>query len=156
MIEQRARFRAGAGPLGLRRQPGRRRGRRVRARACPGSGTGREENFDFAGYVTGFDPAALHGTRARCARGSGSRPDEKLCLVTVGGSGVGAPLLRRVLDAVPLARRLVPELRFLFVTGPRIDPASLPAADGVEVVGLRAGPATGTSRRATWRSCRAG
>ena len=29
-------------------------------------------------------------------------------MVTVGGSGVGAPLLRRVLDAVPLARRLVP------------------------------------------------
>ena len=29
--------------------------------------------------------------------------DERVCLVTVGGSGVGEPLLRRVLDAVPAA-----------------------------------------------------
>jgi len=35
---------------------------------------------------------------------------------------VGGPLLHRVLDAVPLIRRLVPELRFLVVGGPRIDP----------------------------------
>ena len=38
----------------------------------------------------------------RAALGVG--PDEPLCVVTVGGSGVGAPLLRRVLDAVPLVR----------------------------------------------------
>jgi predicted glycosyltransferase len=55
--------------------------------------------------------------------------------VTVGGSGVGAPLLRRVLDAVPIARRLVPELRFVVVAGPRIDPRSLPRRRGVHVRG---------------------
>jgi UDP-N-acetylglucosamine:LPS N-acetylglucosamine transferase len=32
---------------------------------------------------------------------------------------------------VPQARRLVPELRFLVVTGPRIDPATLPRRRGV-------------------------
>ncbi|WP_426560925.1 alpha/beta fold hydrolase [Angustibacter sp. McL0619] len=93
-----------------------------------------QDNFAFSGYVTGFDPAALQGTE-ELRHGLGIGPDEKLCLVTVGGSGVGAPLLRRVLDAVPLVRQLSPELRFLFVTGPRIDPASLPATDGVDVVG---------------------
>jgi pimeloyl-ACP methyl ester carboxylesterase/predicted glycosyltransferase len=93
-----------------------------------------EENFDFAGYITGFDPATLTGTDdVRRALGVG--PDEKLCLVTVGGSGVGGPLLRRVLDAVPMVRRLVPELRFLVVSGPRIDPASLPATPGAAVAG---------------------
>ena len=87
-------------------------------------------HYDFAGYVTGFDPAAvLAGARP------GVRADERLCVVTVGGSGVGVPLLRRVLAAAPLARELDPALRFLVVAGPRIDPASLPAVPGVEVVG---------------------
>ncbi len=95
-----------------------------------------EANFDFAGYVTGFDPAAYADRDAIRAR-LGYRPDEKVCVVTVGGSGVGTSLLRRVLDAVPLARRLVPELRFTVVTGPRIDPASLPEVPGVQLYGYR-------------------
>jgi UDP-N-acetylglucosamine:LPS N-acetylglucosamine transferase len=49
---------------------------------------------------------------------------------------VGVDLLRRVLDAAPLARRLVPELRFLVVCGPRIDPAALPRHRGVRVRGF--------------------
>jgi pimeloyl-ACP methyl ester carboxylesterase/predicted glycosyltransferase len=93
-----------------------------------------EQNFSFAGYVTGFDPAALQGTE-EVRRDLGVGADEKLCVVTVGGSGVGGSLLRRVLDAVPMVRRLVPELTFLFVTGPRIDPASLPEVPGVRVTG---------------------
>jgi predicted glycosyltransferase len=93
-----------------------------------------KDNFDFAGYVTGFDPAALRGTED-LRRELGVVADEKLCLVTVGGSGVGGPLLHRVLDAVPLARRLVPELKFVFVTGPRIDARSLPRRRGVRVRG---------------------
>jgi UDP-N-acetylglucosamine:LPS N-acetylglucosamine transferase len=40
-----------------------------------------------------------------------------------------------MLDAVPLVRRLVPELSFLFVTGPRLDPASLPETPGARVTG---------------------
>jgi predicted glycosyltransferase len=52
--------------------------------------------------------------------------------VAVGGTGVGRHLLRRVVDAVPHARRLVPDLRVVVVTGPRIDPASLPAGPGLE------------------------
>ena len=54
-------------------------------------------------------------------------------MVTVGGSGVGGHLLRRVIAAYPEARRLVPGLRMVVVAGPRIDPASLPAHDGLEV-----------------------
>ena len=92
------------------------------------------ENFDFCGYVTGFDPGAT-ADPLPLRRELGVADDEKLCLVTVGGSGVGAPLLRRVLDAVPLARRLVPGLVFVVVTGPRIDPRSLPRRPGVRVRG---------------------
>ena len=65
-----------------------------------------EQEFDFAGYVTGFDPSAYDVDEIRARLGH--RPDESVCLVSVGGSGVGLPLLRRVLDAVPLAREAVP------------------------------------------------
>ncbi len=92
-------------------------------------------NFDFAGYVTGFDPAGLTD-RDGLRRELGYAVDQPLCVVTVGGSGVGEPLLRRVLDAVPLARREVPDLRVLVVTGPRIDPRTLPRRKGVTVRGL--------------------
>jgi predicted glycosyltransferase len=93
-----------------------------------------EQNFDFAGYVTGFDPVEL-ADRAALRRRLGYRPDERVCLVSVGGSGVGLPLLRRLADAVPLARRLAPDLRFVVVTGPRIDPKSLPRRRGLTVRG---------------------
>ncbi len=56
-------------------------------------------------------------------------------MVTVGGSGVGTNLIRRVVAAFPAAKRLVPGLRMIVVAGPRIDPASIPAQDGLEVHG---------------------
>jgi pimeloyl-ACP methyl ester carboxylesterase/predicted glycosyltransferase len=91
-----------------------------------------EAHYDFSGYVTGFDPAA-HADRAALRAELGYRPDERVCLVTVGGSGVGGDLLRLVADAVPAAVRRVPGLRVVAVTGPRLDPAALPAHDGLEV-----------------------
>src|SRR5919109_2086323 len=87
-----------------------------------------EEHYDFAGYVTGFDPGEL-GDRGEL----GYRDDERVCIVTVGGSGVGAHLLRRVIEAYPEAKQRVPDLRMVVVAGPRIDPASLPQHDGLEV-----------------------
>jgi UDP:flavonoid glycosyltransferase YjiC (YdhE family) len=91
-----------------------------------------ERHYDFAGYVTGFDPADF-ADRERLRAELGYRPDERVCLVTVGGSGVGGDLLRRVLESFPEAKARVPELRMVAVTGPRIDPATLPRQDGVEV-----------------------
>jgi len=88
-----------------------------------------ERHYDFAGYIPGFDPKAAVD---RAALGYG---DEPLCVVSVGGSGVGASLLARALESLAVARERVPDLRTLVVTGPRIDPGSLPAIDGVEVVG---------------------
>jgi pimeloyl-ACP methyl ester carboxylesterase/predicted glycosyltransferase len=98
----------------------------------PGIREWTEEHFDFSGYVTGFDPAAL-GDRVQLRARLGYAPDERVCLVTVGGSGLGERLLERAIAALPEARRRVPGLRMLVVAGPRIDPATLPAADGLEV-----------------------
>ncbi len=92
-----------------------------------------EDHFEFTGYVTGFDPAEL-GDRSKLRAELGYGDDERVCIVTVGGSGVGGDLLRRVIAAFPEARQRVPDLRMIVVAGPRIDPASLPAHDGLEVV----------------------
>ena len=92
-----------------------------------------ERHYSFAGYVPGFDSRTIADRAAlRAALGYG---DEPLLLVAVGGSGVGAPLLRRVIEALPLARAHMPGLRTVAVAGPRIDPASLPRAEGLEVCG---------------------
>jgi pimeloyl-ACP methyl ester carboxylesterase/predicted glycosyltransferase len=91
-----------------------------------------QRHFDFPGYVSGFDPAAFGDREERRAQ-LGYRPSEQVCIVTVGGSGVGGHLLRRVIDAFPSAKERVPDLRMVVVAGPRIDPASLPATDGLEV-----------------------
>ena len=90
-------------------------------------------HYDFAGYVTGFDPAEIADRTA--LRESVGFGDEPVCVVAVGGSGVGGHLLRRAVEAYPLLRERRPGLRMLVVTGPRIDPASLAAPDGVEVRG---------------------
>ncbi|MDX1691765.1 MAG: alpha/beta fold hydrolase [Acidimicrobiia bacterium] len=90
-----------------------------------------EAHYDFAGYVTGFDPSALP-PRGELRDELGYRPDERVCVVSVGGSGVGGPLLRRIVEAAPEAARTVDGLRFVVVTGPRIDPAALPQVEGVE------------------------
>jgi pimeloyl-ACP methyl ester carboxylesterase/predicted glycosyltransferase len=94
-----------------------------------------EQHFDFAGYVTGFDPHAFADREALRAE-LGYAPDEQVCIVTVGGSGVGADLLKRVIDAHPIAAAHVPGLRTIVVAGPRIDPGSLPQHEGLEVVGF--------------------
>jgi predicted glycosyltransferase len=91
-----------------------------------------EENFDFAGYVTGFDPAQF-ADREALRHELGYAADEQVCVVTVGGSGVGGHLLRRVIEAFPEAKRNLPELRMIVVTGPRIDPATLPQVEGLEL-----------------------
>jgi pimeloyl-ACP methyl ester carboxylesterase/predicted glycosyltransferase len=92
-----------------------------------------ERNFDFTGYVTGFDPADL-GDRTKLRAELGYGDDERICIVTVGGSGVGGDLLRRVIAAFPQAKEQVPGLRMIVVAGPRIDPGSLPSHAGLEVV----------------------
>ena len=85
-------------------------------------------HYDHSGYITGFDPTELADRRQL-----GYRDDERVRIVTVGGSGVGGDLLKRVVAAYPEAKRLVPDLRMVVVTGPRIDPSTLPQPEGLDV-----------------------
>jgi predicted glycosyltransferase len=103
----------------------------------PGLPTARawtEQHFDFAGYVMGQrpDPARREELRARL----GYAADDVVCVVSVGGSGVGQHLLRRVVQSYPAAQRRIPGLRMVVVAGPRIEPDALDAPDGVEVHGF--------------------
>ena len=91
-----------------------------------------QAHYEFAGYVTGFDPRELADRDALRAR-FGYRSDEQVCIATVGGSGVGQQLLRRIIAAYPHAKRTLPALRMVVVAGPRIDPDSLPREAGIEI-----------------------
>ena len=92
-----------------------------------------EKNFEFPGYISGFAPRELP-SREELRAEVGYRDGERVCIVTVGGSGVGGALLRKVISAFPDARRRVPGLRMIVVAGPRIDPGSLPRHPDLEIV----------------------
>jgi pimeloyl-ACP methyl ester carboxylesterase/predicted glycosyltransferase len=90
-------------------------------------------HFSFSGYVTGFDLAEA-ADRAALRAELGYAPGDRVCIITVGGSGIGGDLLRRVVECCPLARQLVPGLRMVVVAGPRIEPEALgPETDGLEI-----------------------
>lgn len=99
----------------------------------PGIREWTEAHYDFSGYVL---DGRLDADRDELRAALGWAPDEQVCVVTVGGSGVGEALLRLVIAALPAARERVPGLRMIAVAGPRIDPASFPAGAGLEVRGF--------------------
>ena len=114
-----------------------------------------EAHFDFSGYITGFTPPTPDEV-AEWRAELGYRDDELICVVTVGGSGVGRDLLEMAIAAHPIARRHVPGLRTIAVAGPRIDPDSPPAATRASRCTATSIGSTATSPSATSPSCRAG
>jgi len=91
-----------------------------------------EQHFCFTGYVTGFERS---DDRTALRERLGYAAGEQVCVVSVGGSGVGEALLARVIESLPLARAQVPGLRMIAVAGPRIDAATLPAPEGLDLRG---------------------
>jgi pimeloyl-ACP methyl ester carboxylesterase/predicted glycosyltransferase len=88
-------------------------------------------HFDFSGYILEQDPKHF-GRREELRRALGYPADGRVCIITVGGSAVGAHLIRRILQSVAAVREKLPDLRMIAVCGPRIDPGSLELPDGVE------------------------
>ena len=93
-----------------------------------------ESHFEFTGYVRYFDPSSLDD-RAALRERFGFAADERVAVAAVGGTRTGSSLLRRIVEAYPLARELTPDLRLVVVCGPRIDPSSLPRIQGVDYLG---------------------
>ena len=65
----------------------------------------------------------------------GYHPDATLIVASVGGSGVGVHLLRRIASAFDLLRRSLPDAELLMVCGPRISPTEFSGLPGVRAVG---------------------
>jgi pimeloyl-ACP methyl ester carboxylesterase/predicted glycosyltransferase len=99
----------------------------------PGMRAWTADHYGFTGYVSGYDPAAMP-SRAALRAELGWAADEVVCVMSVGGSGAGEALLRRGIEAVEALRERVPGVSVVAVAGPRIDPARLPARDGLEVL----------------------
>ena len=79
-------------------------------------------------------------TATRCAHATATARDEKLVIAAVGGTAVGAPLLRRIADAFPAMKRQLPELRMVLVAGPRVARETLAGARRPRRAALRAQP----------------
>ncbi|HXH82610.1 MAG TPA: alpha/beta fold hydrolase [Candidatus Tectomicrobia bacterium] len=77
------------------------------------------EHFRFAGYTYHFDPAA-YADRAALRRALGLPGDERVILVSVGGTRAGRHLLRKCAEAFLLLADAVPDVRMLLVGGPRL------------------------------------
>jgi pimeloyl-ACP methyl ester carboxylesterase/predicted glycosyltransferase len=98
----------------------------------PGIRDWTDRNFSYCGYALPFDPAALADTE-RLRALHGYRRDEKIAIATVGGTAVGRPLLRRIVQAFPRMKRALPELRLIVVAGPRLPTDDFPQLDGLEI-----------------------
>ena len=92
-----------------------------------------QRNFAFTGYALPFDPKSLADTDALRAR-HGYRSDEKLVIAAVGGTSVGAPLLKAIAEAFPAMKRQVPELHMVLVAGPRLSSGAFPKHPGLDVL----------------------
>ena len=93
-----------------------------------------DAHFDYNGYIRYFDPKEL-GKRDELRKRFGFKSNERVAVAAVGGTSVGTALLRRVVEAYPVAREALPGLRLVVVCGPRINPASMPQIPGVEYRG---------------------
>jgi predicted glycosyltransferase len=90
-------------------------------------------NVRYVGYILPFSSSEL-AEKAGCWKslGSGVGP---LVIAAIGGTGIGKDLLELCGRAFLLAKEEIPDLRLMLVCGPRLDPNSIVAPEGVEVRG---------------------
>lgn len=91
------------------------------------------EHFGFTGYVLGAPPMS-DSDKAHARQRFGFSDEERVCIVTAGGSAAGRDLLAKVAGAYPALKDTMPDLRMIVVTGPRIPAESIAAPPGVEVM----------------------
>lgn len=88
--------------------------------------------FTWTGPISGFERGDLQNRLALRER-LGYAPDERVCLVTTGGTAIGRSLIERCLEAVPALKARVPRLRMIVAAGPCIDIAALEAPASAEL-----------------------
>ena len=87
--------------------------------------------FEPVGYIAPFDPDLYRDTSALKKR-LGYESEGPLLFAAVGGTAIGRSLLRKTTEAFALVRQRRSDAYMVIVTGPRIDPASLPDVEGLD------------------------
>jgi pimeloyl-ACP methyl ester carboxylesterase/predicted glycosyltransferase len=90
------------------------------------------EHFAFSGYTYHFDPADYRD-KAALRHELGFREDERVILVSAGGTRVGRGLLRKCAEAFSLVAPTVPDARMILVAGPRLGADELPRGPRIDV-----------------------
>jgi pimeloyl-ACP methyl ester carboxylesterase/UDP:flavonoid glycosyltransferase YjiC (YdhE family) len=90
------------------------------------------EHFRFSGYTYHFDPDDYRD-KAALRQGLGFREDERVILVSAGGTRAGRSLLRKCAEAFSLVAPRVPDARMILVAGPRLDASDLPRHPRIDV-----------------------
>lgn len=90
------------------------------------------EHFRFSGYPLHFDPRA-HADRPALRRQLGYREDERVILVSIGGTRAGRHLLQKCARAFALIASRIPETRMVLVAGPRLEEIEVGPGTRVEV-----------------------
>ena len=114
-----------------------------------------ERHFSFPGYITGFDPAEF-ADRERLRAELGYRAGEAVCIVTVGGSGVGARPPSARDRGVPGGESARPGAAHDRRRRAADRPARRSPSTRASRCARTSTSSTGTSRRATSPSSRAG
>ena len=91
-----------------------------------------DRNFQYAGYALPFNPKDFSDI-GRLRKKHNYLNGEKIVIASIGGTGVGRPLLHKIAQAFPLMKKQVPELRMVLVAGPRLSTESFAQVAGLEV-----------------------
>ncbi len=90
--------------------------------------------YHFVGYAFPFDPAD-YADKEKIRSALSFDEEGPLIVCAVGGTAIGAELLRLCAASYPHIQERVKDSRMVLVCGPRIDPAAMQAPSGVEVRG---------------------
>jgi len=85
----------------------------------------------FIGYIISFNP--LDYTEKAEVRKKLGYGQEPLLICSIGGTSVGIELLRLCAQAYPIIKEQKPDLRMVFVCGPRLSVETLEVPPGIEV-----------------------
>ena len=88
--------------------------------------------YHFVGYAFPFDPAD-YADKKKVRSVLGYDEEHPLVICAVGGTAVGADLLRLCAASYPHIEKRVGGVQMVLVCGPRIDPSTVQAPSGVEV-----------------------
>jgi deazaflavin-dependent oxidoreductase (nitroreductase family) len=90
--------------------------------------------YHFVGYAFPFDPAD-YTDKKKVRAALGYDAERPLVVCSVGGTSVGADLLRLCAASYPHIQERLEDVRMVLVCGPRIDPTTIEVPPGVEVRG---------------------